>query len=219
MKKFNIYLSGKKIDTVFYPSDWTESEVKHEIINSQGFPAGIVVMKESINESNIGNIKYNTEKLIDKLKKSREEELAKIVNTEDKPDYDNLDFWDRQIARAKHLAGTMDNINEDNDQPSDDSSTEDDMVSNIRDALMFLKMSGNTKVPTSVVMNEFENMGIQVSLEQLQELFPEENDLLKSVNKDFIEFNFDYGTPGVSSSQTSGKSVSDLALKAAAKRT
>lgn len=92
------------------------------------------------------------------------------------------------------------------------------MVNNIKDALVFLKMTGSKKVPTSLVFNEFKKMGIEVSLEELQELFPEGNDLLKSVNQDYIEFNFDYGTPNVNP-KTDDETVSDLASKAAAKRT
>lgn len=152
---FNVYKKNKKtgyskkIDTVFYPSSWIESEVKHELVNRQGFDPNIVVIKES------------TKKIIDEST----------------------------------------------------SETENDMISNIRDALMYLKMTGNTKVPTELVLNEFEKMGIQISLEQLQEMFPTNDDLLKNIDKDYIEFNFDYGTPGVS--KTSSKdTVSDLASKA-----
>ena len=148
---FNVYKKNKKtgyskkIDTVFYPSDWIESEVKHELINRKGFEPNITVIKES--------------------KKLSE-------------------------------------------------NTESDMMADIRDALMYLKMTGNKKVPTELVLNEFEKMGIVISLEQLQEMFPSGNDLLKNISQDYIEFNFDYGTPGVSNQQTSGETVSDLASKA-----
>ena len=54
---------------------------------------------------------------------------------------------------------------------------------------MFLKIGGNTKVPTSTVMREFQKRGLDVSLEQLQQLFPQGNNFLKNITSSFVEFN------------------------------
>lgn len=128
---FNVYKKNKKtgyykkLDTVFYPSDWTDAEVKHELTNRRGFEPSIVVDR--------GNTKESI-------------------------------------------------FSEDSDP------IETSMINNVKDALMSLKMSGETKVPTEIVLNDFRDRGLDISVEELQELFPAGNEFLKSVNKDFIEF-------------------------------
>ena len=102
------------------------------------------------------------------------------------------------------------------DEQPQPGSIEDDMMNNVKDALMYLKMSGESKVPTQIVFNEFKNRGIEISLQQLQTLFPDGNPFIKSVNNQFVEFNTDEQAGGHGA--TDPNTVSDLAKKAIDKR-
>jgi len=86
---------------------------------------------------------------------------------------------------------------------------------------MFLKIGGNTKVPTQVVMNEFRKRGMDISLEQLQNMFPAGNNFIKNITNQVVEFNTtdQQEVPGtVKKSQDNKAAVSNMALKAVRKR-
>lgn len=106
-------------------------------------------------------------------------------------------------------------VNESDDQ------IQDNMTNNVKDALMFLKMSGQKQVPVQTVFNEFKKRGIVVSLQQLQDMFPPGSGIISSVNNQFVEFGGDddqaAGTPE-NSGKTSDEIVGDLANKAINKR-
>lgn len=99
-------------------------------------------------------------------------------------------------------------------------SVTDNLVNNVKDALMFLKIQGDDKVPTEAVFNEFKKRGLDVSLEQLQNLFPAGNDFLKNVTSSYVEFN--NNQPEVPKSltqvQDNREKVGDMALSAFKKR-
>lgn len=85
---------------------------------------------------------------------------------------------------------------------------------------MFLKIGGNTKVPTSSVMNEFKKRGMNISLEQLQQLFPQGNDFLKNITDQYVEFNTNQpeAPKSFSQKQDNRAKVGDMALNAVRKR-
>ena len=87
---------------------------------------------------------------------------------------------------------------------------------------MFLKIQGDTKVPTQSVFNEFRKRGMNISLEQLQQLFPQGNGFLKNITNQFVEFNNGDNqseVPGTAKkSQDNRAKVGDMALKAVRKR-
>jgi len=85
---------------------------------------------------------------------------------------------------------------------------------------MFLKIGGSSQVPTQTVMNEFRKRGIAVSLEQLQQMFPQGNGFLKNITNSVVEFDNNQPTvPGTfKKSQDDKAAVSDMALKAVRKR-
>ena len=45
MKKFNVYLKSKLIDTVFYIDSYSKEEVKQSLINHDGYNPDIRVVK------------------------------------------------------------------------------------------------------------------------------------------------------------------------------
>ena len=85
---------------------------------------------------------------------------------------------------------------------------------------MFLKIQGDAKVPTQSVFNEFRKRGMNISLEQLQQLFPQGNGFLKNITNQFVEFDNNQPTaPGTfQKSQDNKARVGDMALKAIRKR-
>lgn len=119
-------------------------------------------------------------------------------------------YWD--ITYAGDKFPDVEEINED--------SVTDSLVANVKDALMFLKIQGDEKVPTNSVFNEFKKRGIDVSLEQLQELFPQGNDFLKNITNSYVEFNNNQPEAPKSFSQVQDnkEKVGDMALSAFKKR-
>ena len=97
---------------------------------------------------------------------------------------------------------------------------ESDLTANVRDALMFLKIAGNEKVPTDTVFNEFKKRGLDISLEQLQQMFPQGNDFLKNITSSYVEFNTNQAEAPKSFKQTQDNkaAVKDMALKSVRRR-
>jgi len=85
---------------------------------------------------------------------------------------------------------------------------------------MFLKIGGSSKVPTQTVFNEFNKRGIDVSLEQLQNMFPQGNDFLKNITNQYVEFNTNQpeAPKSFSQKQDSKEKVGDMALKSVRRR-
>lgn len=100
----------------------------------------------------------------------------------------------------------------------ENSKVSDDIVKNVKDALMFFKMSGVDELPTSSVMKEFEKRGLNISLSELQKLFPDNNEFLKVVSTDKVIFNKDSGFSSFGQKKSNKERVSDMAKKAANKR-
>ena len=97
---------------------------------------------------------------------------------------------------------------------------EGDLQANVRDALMFLKIAGNTQVPTQTVMNEFQKRGLDISLEQLQQMFPQGNPFLKNITNSFVEFNTAQpeAPKSFKQKQDSRAAVKDMALRSVRRR-
>ena len=159
-------------------------------------------LKENFHEK-LANVKQRYQDVYSQFQSAPEGEKAKYL-----PELRKLNQLLKDLRKV---------VREDqNDSAAQPGSIEDSMMNNVKDALMFLKMSGETKVPTEVVFNEFKNRGIEISLEELQELFPDGNRFIKSVNNEFVEFDNEHPSAGSGSPDPS--TVSDLAKKAIDKR-
>jgi hypothetical protein len=97
---------------------------------------------------------------------------------------------------------------------------EGDLQANVKDALMFLKIVGSAKVPTQTVMREFQKRGLDISLEQLQQMFPQGNEFLKNINNGFVEFNTNQpeAPKSFKQKQDSKTAVKDMALRSVRRR-
>jgi hypothetical protein len=124
-----------------------------------------------------------------------------------------------RFSHQKFYAASGINPAEMHESLKEDSVT-DNLVANVKDALMFLKIQGDDKVSTNAVFNEFKKRGIDVSLEQLQELFPQGNDFLKNITSSYVEFNNNQPEAPKSFSQVQDnkEKVGDMALSAFKKR-
>lgn len=65
---------------------------------------------------------------------------------------------------------------------------EQDIVDSIKDVLVYLHSSGENKIPTRVVFNEFKKRGIEISYNELQRLFSQNSDFIKEITPQYIEF-------------------------------
>jgi hypothetical protein len=90
--------------------------------------------------------------------------------------------------------------------------------SNIKDILMMLKIGGEDSIPTNKVMNEFKRRGIEISLSELQTLFPRGNGFIAQIDNSTVMFDRDVNTMDVDFTPPPEEIVHDMAAKAAKNR-
>lgn len=92
-------------------------------------------------------------------------------------------------------------------------SYESDLVRSVTDALVALKITGVSEVPTQKVLDDFASRGIKLSAESLQQLLLKQH-IVKDINKDRIIFNDE---PEVKSNNDVNKKYSDMTVSQMAK--